>query len=83
MAYEIYAERLRGMIMITDSVSFGKALRARRQELGYTQAFLSEFSGLSVSFISDLENGKPTVELERAIRLANLLGLDFMLVPRG
>lgn len=69
--------------MITDSVSFGKAIRARRRELGYTQAFLSEFSGLSVSFISDLENGKPTVELDRAIRLANLLGLDLMLVPRG
>ncbi len=51
--------------------------------LGYTQAFLSEASGLSVSFISDLENGKRTVELDKAIRLANLLGLDCSLTPRG
>ena len=73
-----------GMIqMITDAASFGQALRARRRELGYTQAFLSEVSGLSVSFISDLENGKRTVELEKAIRLANLLGLDCSLTPRG
>ncbi len=69
--------------MITDALSFGQALRARRRELGYTQAFLSEASGLSVSFISDLENGKRTVELDKAIRLANLLGLDCSLTPRG
>ena len=69
--------------MITDSVSFGQALRARRRELGYTQAFISEVSGLSVSFISDLENGKRTIELDKAIRLANLLGLDCSLTPRG
>ena len=68
--------------MITDSSSFGKAIRKRRQELGYTQAFLSEFSGFSVSFISDLENGKSTAELGKAICLANLLGLDGKLVPR-
>ena len=53
--------------MITDAKSFGEALRKRRKELGYTQAFLSEFSGFSVSFISDLENGKSTAELEARI----------------
>lgn len=69
--------------MIKDSLSFGKALKNRRKKLGYTQAFLSEFSGLSISFISDLENGKDTAELGKAIRLANLLGLDLILNERG
>ena len=69
--------------MITDSSSFGKAIRKRRQELGYTQAFLSEFSGFSVSFISDLENGKPTAEIGKAIYLANVLGLDIDIKSRG
>ena len=73
----------RMMQMITDAVSFGQALRKRRKELGYTQAFLSEFSGFSVSFISDLENGKSTAELGKAILLANLLGLDCSLTPRS
>ena len=49
--------------MITDAKEFGAALRRRRRNLGYTQAFLSEFSGFSVTFISDLENGKSTAEL--------------------
>ena len=69
--------------MISDARSFGQALRRRRKDLGYTQAFLAEFSGFSVSFISDLENGKSTAELGKAIYLANLLGLDCSLTPRG
>ena len=69
--------------MITDAKAFGQVLRQRRKELGYTQAFLSEFSGFSVTFISDLENGKSTAELGKAIHLANLLGLDCTLTPRS
>ena len=59
------------------------AIRERRKELRYTQGFLSEFSGLSVSFISDLENGKKTAELEKAIYLANLLGMDVTVTGRN
>lgn len=61
---------------ITNAAEFGIALRNRRKHLGYTQKFLSEFSGLSVSFISDLENGKATAELEKSLYLASLLGMD-------
>ena len=72
-----------GGFVITDAKDFGEALRRRRKELGYTQAFLSEFSGFSVTFISDLENGKSTAELGKAIYLANLLGLNCSLTPRS
>ncbi len=68
---------------ITEPSEMGIALRNRRKEMGYTQAFLSEFSGLSVSFISDAENGKNTVELGKILVLANLLGLDFEVNGRG
>ena len=69
--------------MVTDAKEFGKMIRKRRKELGYTQAYLSEFSGFSVSFISDLENGKSTTEIGKALYLANILGLDCILKPRG
>ena len=69
--------------MVTDAKEFGAAIRRRRKELGYTQAFLSDFSGFSVTFISDLENGKSTAELGKSIYLANLLGLDCTLTPRS
>lgn len=68
---------------VSTAKEFGAAIRLRRKELGYTQAFLAEFSGFSVSFISDLERGKATIELEKSIYLCNLLGLDCSLSKRG
>ncbi|MDO4939321.1 MAG: helix-turn-helix domain-containing protein [Lachnospiraceae bacterium] len=67
---------------ITDAASFGKAIKMRRKELKYTQGFLSEFTGFSVSFISDLERGKPTAELGKALYIANILGLDINIDAR-
>ncbi len=69
--------------MISNAFEFGQTIRERRKELGYTQAFLAEFSGFSVSFISDLENGKETAEIGKALYLANVLGMDCILKPRG
>ena len=68
---------------ISDAGQFGEALRKRRKELKYTQAFLAEFSGFSVSFLSDLEHGKSTAELGKALYIANILGLDLTLEARG
>ena len=68
---------------ITDVASLGKAIRERRRKLGFTQAYLSEVTGLSVTFISDLENGKATIELGKTILLINMLGMDVMLEERG
>lgn len=68
---------------ITDAKSYGEAIRNRRKELGYTQAYLAEFTGFSVSFISDLERGKTTAEIGKAIYLANLLGMDLCMEKRG
>ena len=48
---------------IIDSITLGATIRARRKELGYTQSDLAEFTGFSISFISDLERGKKTAEI--------------------
>lgn len=66
---------------IKNAASFGAALRSRRKELGLTQAQISRLSGFSVSFISDLENGKPTAELEKVLCLASILTLDVTVTP--
>ena len=68
---------------ITDSVSLGNAIRTRRKKLGYTQKYISDFTGLSISFISDLENGQPTAELEKTLSVVNLLALDVFVEERG
>ncbi len=68
---------------INNSIEFGGALRKRRKALGYTQVYIADVTGFSVSFISDLERGKETAELGKALYLANLLGLDLILSERG
>lgn len=68
---------------ITDAASLGNAIRSRRKELKYTQGHISEITGLSVSFLSDLENGKPTAEIGKTIEVINLLGLDILVEARG
>ena len=68
---------------ISDSASLGIVIRNRRKQLGYTQKYISDFTGLSVSFISDLENGKPTAELEKTLSVINLLALDIFIEERG
>ena len=71
------------MMKISDAKSFGGIIKERRKKLGYTQQYVCNMSGISASFISDLENGKPTIELGKAIYLANLLGIDVELKERG
>lgn len=68
---------------VTDPAEFGRMLRKRRKELKYTQSYLSEFTGLSVSFISNLENGKETAELGKTLYYASILGLDVEINKRG
>ena len=68
---------------ITDAKSFGAMLKTRRKQLGYTQGYISEMTGLSVSFLSELENGKKTAQLEKAIEVAMLLGLNLTMEARG
>ena len=68
---------------IVDAESLGKAIRRRRRELHYTQAYLAEYTGFSASFISDLERGKETAEIGKTIFLIQILGMDLCLEKRG
>jgi HTH-type transcriptional regulator/antitoxin HipB len=67
---------------IKNPTDFGKIISSRRKALGYTQKYISEITGISASFISDLENGKPTVELGKAMMIASLLGLNIYFSKR-
>ena len=64
-------------------MELGERIKKRRKELGYTQQFLSDFTGLSVTFISQVERGKTTAEIEKTIQLINTLGLDLLIQERG
>ena len=68
---------------IKNAADFGQIIRKRRRELGYTQEFVAEFTGVSVIYISQLERGKKTAEIEKAIMLANVIVLYLCIEKRG
>jgi len=63
------------MLMINDAKSFGKAVCAARKRQGISQTQIAVIANTGVRFISDLENGKPTVQLDKALKVAWLLGI--------
>ena len=71
------------MKTIQDMQALGRAIRDRRRELGYTQAFLADYAGISASFLSELENGKETIQVGKMIDVLSLLGMDICLSRRG
>lgn len=70
-------------MQVNDSLSLGQAIRNRRKELSYTQKYISEITGFSMSFLSDLENGKATCEIGRTLHIMNLLGLNLTVEARS
>ena len=71
------------MDRILDTRELGNVTRKRRRELGYTQAFLASYAGVSASFLSELENGKETIQVGKMIDVLSLLGMDICLSRRG
>ncbi len=51
--------------------------------MGYTQAFLAAYAGVSASFLSDLENGKETIQMNKMLLILQLLGMDLFVDERG
>ena len=66
---------------INNTKELGQALRQRRKEAGLTQKEAAAYAGVGTRFLSELERGKPTVQLGKTIELAKLLGLQLTLTP--
>ena len=64
---------------IQNAVEFGQAIRRVRKDQGLTQQELALTANTAPRFISDLENGKATCQIGKALHLAKCLGLHFEL----
>ena len=60
---------------LSDAKAFGKAVRAYRKRQGVSQIQMAAVANTGTRFISDLENGKPSVQLDKALKVARLLGI--------
>ncbi len=58
-----------------------EAVRRRRIELGLRQADLAELGGCSQRFVHTVEQGKPTLRLDKLLDVLEVLGLGLSVVP--
>lgn len=68
---------------ITTVSELGRAIREKRKSLGVRQDVLAGMSGVGVRFLSELERGKPTCEISKALQVLERLGLELWVSGRG
>ncbi len=68
---------------IHSSGELGALIRAFRKSQDITLETVSGLSNLSMRFLSELERGKETAELGKALAVINNLGLEIIIQPRG
>jgi len=59
----------------------GRALKDTRKKKKMTQGDLADITGVSVKFISDVERGKETIQMDKVFDLARALGLLIYVAP--
>ncbi len=70
----LWASSFVGNIQHPTSFKFGQSVKKKRQEHGMTQAELAKIAGLNRSYLSDVERGASSISLDRAAKIANVLG---------
>ena len=61
----------------------GKLTRAHRKQRKLTLEATSGLGNFSTRFLSELERGKETAELGKALKALHTLGLEVVIQPRG
>jgi len=67
---------------IETSQRLGELIKAYRKYNGLTQAEFAALAGVGNRFISDLENGKPSVQLDKVLQVLSSLGLELHISRR-
>ncbi|MBS1454902.1 MAG: helix-turn-helix transcriptional regulator [Lentisphaeria bacterium] len=62
--------------------AIGVLIRATRKSQGISQTELAGVANTGVRFISDLENGKGTVQIQKLLNVLNALGLGLYIFNR-
>lgn len=69
-------DRLNNPVLTSLKKRIGQAIVTKRKELNLDILMLSDYSKVSPSLISQIENGKSNATLETLEKILNVLGLD-------
>ncbi|WP_137151236.1 helix-turn-helix transcriptional regulator [Devosia aquimaris] len=67
---------------IRSGSDLGVFIALTRKSRGYTQQDFADIAGVGRRFVSDLENGKATVQLGKLLQVLTALGLDLEVKSR-
>ena len=68
---------------IRSSLELGAVVREQRKRLALRQLDIAGLGNTGNRFIVDLENGKPTVQLQKVLDVVDLLGLEVVVRPKA
>lgn len=66
---------------VLNAADLGRLIRKKRKNLKITQKILAGMCNVGVRFISDLENGKSTLEFDKVLKVISILG--FKITVKG
>jgi HTH-type transcriptional regulator / antitoxin HipB len=69
--------------VIPTSAALGRLVRERRRALVLKQLDVAGLSNTGNRFIVELEQGKPTVQLQKVLDVLDLLGLEVVVRPKA
>jgi HTH-type transcriptional regulator/antitoxin HipB len=64
-------------IEVCDLNTIGVILRTKRKQMKLTQSDVAGLCNVGLRFISELENGKPTMHFDKALKVLKRLGFTF------
>jgi HTH-type transcriptional regulator/antitoxin HipB len=69
-------------IRVTSASDIGAAVRRKRKDDGLTLVEASGLCNVNYRFLSNLENGKETVRLDKVLQVMAALGLELQITER-
>lgn len=67
-----------GATRVSDAKTLGRLIRETRKSQGLTLETMAGLCGLSIRFLSELENGRETCSFVRIMRVLDTLGIDLV-----
>ena len=63
-------------LIVRNPEELGRLIRRRRHELGMTQTAVADVARTTLRFVSELETGKRTAQLDGVMRVLAALGIE-------
>ena len=74
--------RLPPTIALKSATDLGPLIRKSRKAMKFSQQQFADAAGVGRRFLSELENGKPSLEFDKVIACALAAGIDILAKPR-